>query len=163
MVLSLSFMHKQPLATLGMPGQRQRQPLFSVLSSTQCGWVKYSYLWSGLLLLKELIIIHSSKSHVSLGPFISKGKQQDLRCPRIRKNYSKITLSSLSRRKQTNETTMEIHKLQEVWKEETSIHLTLNTSTRVFLEAHGRQITEVMNRLNFHPNLHLAWEFPTMT
>lgn len=58
---------------------------------------------------------------------------------------------------------MEIHKLQEVWKEETSIHFTLNTSTRVFLEAHGRQITEAMNRLNFHPNLHLAWEFPTMT
>lgn len=58
---------------------------------------------------------------------------------------------------------METHKLQDVWKEETSTHLVLNTSTRVFLEAQGRQITDAMNRLNFHPNPHLAWEFLTIT
>lgn len=57
----------------------------------------------------------------------------------------------------------EIHKLQEVWKEETSTHLIHNTNTKVLLEAQGRQITDAMNRLSFHPNLHLSLGIPYHT
>lgn len=65
---------------------------------------------------------HSSEHHISSGPFISKGKQQDLSGPRISqkeqlqhgKNFQVMRdlkdLDCLPKRKQRNEIMIEVHK-----------------------------------------------------